>query len=47
MFLDGSGFLDLVVHGIDLEKLDQNRPTVAHLELQFAAAADDLLGGTP
>jgi hypothetical protein len=47
VFLDGGGFFDVVVNDIDLEKLDQNWPVVAHFELQFAAAADHLLRGNP
>ena len=47
MILDGGRLSDVVVDEIDLGKFDQNRLAVPHLELQFAAAADHLSGGTP
>ena len=44
-FLDGSGLFDIIVDQFDLRKFAQYRLAVPHLELQFAAAANHLLGG--
>ncbi len=42
--LDADGLPFLVVDQIDLRQFDADRPAVAHLDFELAAAADDLLG---
>jgi hypothetical protein len=44
VLLDADGFAFLVVNKIDLRQFHEHGLAVAHLELEFAAAADDLFG---